>query len=172
MANTMRTLDPEQTAKLPYPKLLDDCSQRDVRSVLLHLLDLINYDARFMQFTGQQDTAGNQRISKILDNVQHIAINHCDTLDSVAKINELYQARQRVFDNYANIASTDTDILPVVIGMLVLGKWRCAVNAKLLTTWPAFIKKYSMPLSEVALLITQPLARQHMHKSTLTLHPH
>lgn len=125
----------------------------EVRDILIHHMDLLHFEHHLYR-SQPSDTSrlaqrqAEEHVQNLLANVMHIGVTYCDIpeLNTIRSHRTLFDA---VRADTTAISAADTDLLPIIIAMLAIGKWHRYYSIKPSKTWSQFVDKYSSTIQYI-----------------------
>jgi hypothetical protein len=150
--NTMLTSD--ELAALPLPLNIEQEESMEVRDILIHHMDLLHFEHHLYRSQPSDTSRMAQRqaeehVQNLLANVMHIGVTYCG-IPEPTTVRSQYTLFDAVRADTAAISAVDTDLLPVIIAMLVLGKWHRQISlSPNRNIREAFVDKYSVTINHI-----------------------
>lgn len=128
---------------LPYPHLVSVDHTASAADVMLQQYHLIQEENVFHKLANDKSHPKIIIIAiQALDNILHIALNHCDdvSIEQVEPVIETFDWR------HPNFETIEQDVLPIVLIKLLMGISKIHVVPKLIINWQGFINKYAQAM--------------------------
>lgn len=130
--------------QVPYPHIMDLSQDHSLADALLQQYHLVRETHAFEVLSGRKSSPKTLIMAtQAVDNIMYIGINCCDNVSAEqvdAACNDINWA-------HPDFDTVNTNVLPIILTMMLMGIMKVAVSSKQLIYWNEYVKKYSHALA-------------------------